>query len=1372
MSLRFLFGPVPPNFPAGNLRPEREAGRCVTFSWSSGQDLTLREGETWESLCSRLPEGWRPDFVALYLPYARVPGCLWNAPLPLVGLAADGQLQAHLYRWRLPDCDLVLTDRAGARVAARAFRASGLVGLPKIWTANLFGLDPAFLEGPSPEGPRDIDLCFCGNLHDAIQRERLPWLGRLARLGRRWNVRIATGIFGDDYRRLLARSRVVFNRSVRGEANLRVFQALAAGAVLFQEADNREVASLLRSGEEYVAYTEDNLETLLELFLKEEPLRARVAAAGRARVAEFTFPALWNLVLASLEDAWPPLRRRARRRSRDPRPAPLPARVWEACGSSDPPDAALPADLAAAVLDEPNNGVLHNGLGLAAVLESRAQGLSAEQAASRSLGYFQRACQADPGDPFGATNFALALAAAGQTREAADAARAALRALDARERHGVAGLEDPPFPPAYDLFRVEWERALWTNAGNHAAEARTKAMLLRWRLHMLLATLTGDLAHYAEAAIARPDLPATRAALGCALARAGRIAEAVPHLRAAVEGNPFDRDAARALFAALGQAGDVPAQRRFGREQRLLARAAPEAVPAEDWFTKAPPVGDELASVLILCCNELEYTRQCLESVLLHTRAPYELVLVDNGSTDGTPAFLEEFRARMQDVDPGVRVAVIRNDRNVGFPAGCNQALAEAQGDYLVFLNNDTVVTAGWLDGLVAWSLHEYPSNGLVGAVTNAAPVPQLVRPGYADLVDLPAFAAARRQRFAGQFIESPRVTGFCLLTRRDVLEQAGSFDEGYGLGFFDDDDLCVRVRRAGFRLRVALDVYVHHYGSRTFKALGVNCEDQLHDNYARFQAKWGEAESRHYRMPPRNGSVPDAASVPCVPAAIGSANGTVGPEAPGSRAAEAPADPCLVVSTAGTPLASLCMMVRNEEANLAACLSSVAGLFGDVVVVDTGSTDRTKAIAREHGARVFDFPWVDSFAAARNEGLRHARGRYIFWLDADDRLDAANRQKLAALLGTLDGANVAYVMKCLCLPDPESRTATAVDHVRLFRAHPQLRWLYRVHEQILGGLRQLGTEIRPADVVIQHTGYLDPALRRRKRERDLRLLELERKEQPDDPFILFNLGSIYQEMGRPAEALACLEESLRRSDRRDSIVRKLYALIAQCQRHVGRPGEALTTCTSGRLYYPEDVEILFQEGLARQAVGDEAGEEACWKQALGSRDRPLFGSMDTGLRGYKARHNLAVLYTKQNRLREAEEQWRQAFAERPDFFPAALGLADLFQRQGRFADLERLAAEVEARPGGEAPAALLRAHGLLGCRQYAGARQVLDAALLRHPDDLPLWVVLSHALLQEGRDPIGAEAALRRILELAPDHAEARHNLAVLQGQRRRLAS
>src|SRR5438094_930042 len=98
----------------------------------------------------------------------------------------------------------------------------------------------------------------------------------------------------------------------------------------------------------------------------------------------------------------------------------------------------------------------------------------------------------------------------------------------------------------------------------------------------------------------------------------------------------------------------------------------------------------------------------------------------------------------------------------------------------------------------------------------------------------------------------------------------------------------------------------------------------------------------------------------------------------------------------------SLTMIVKNEEANLPDCLASASGLFDEIIIVDTGSSDRTKAVAAQFRAKVFDFPWIDDFAAARNEALRHATGDWVFWLDADDRIAGSEKPKLRALFASL----------------------------------------------------------------------------------------------------------------------------------------------------------------------------------------------------------------------------------------------------------------------------------------------------------------------------------------------------------------------------------
>jgi len=622
------------------------------------------------------------------------------------------------------------------------------------------------------------------------------------------------------------------------------------------------------------------------------------------------------------------------------------------------------------------------------------------------------------------------------------------------------------------------------------------------------------------------------------------------------------------------------------------------------------PADGAVASIIIPCWNQLEFTRFCLAALVRHTRPPWELIVIDSGSTDGTGIYL----AGVQDVAP-VPVTVVSNAQNLGFPTAINQGLKAARGDYLVLLNNDAVVTDGWLNQLIA--LAEMNSDvttkhtkdtkgenqrgdrermriGLTGPMSNYASPPQLVENvPYANLEEMHAFARRWREEHRGQWFTAGKLSGFCLLMKRAVYEAIGGLDEQFGLGLFDDDDLAERARRAGFELAVAHDLFVHHFGSRTFTGAGIDANKLLSENGRKFAEKWGIGVGNG-RAVPLEPWVESSRSQPRMNTDLHgweSARKTDQQETCSSTAPKGfrkPfADPCSISvssvaqeSSTGKATTSLTMIVRDEERNLPTCLASIRNLFDEIVVVDTGSTDRTREIAREFGARVFDFVWVDDFAAARNAALARATGDYAFWLDADDVLDPPQRVKLQELLdGLRPGDEAAYVVRCKCDPGPNGDGGqTVVDHIRLFPVREGVRWTYAVHEQILPSLRRVNIPVRWTDVTVRHTGYTDPALRERKLQRDCKILESELAERPDDPFVLFNLGSIAVERQDWPTALGHLQRSLRGSAPTDSIVRKLYALIA-LPTDARRPASGIERVFRGPTARPRRRRDLFPQG-------------------------------------------------------------------------------------------------------------------------------------------------------------------------------------------------
>lgn len=222
--------------------------------------------------------------------------------------------------------------------------------------------------------------------------------------------------------------------------------------------------------------------------------------------------------------------------------------------------------------------------------------------------------------------------------------------------------------------------------------------------------------------------------------------------------------------------------------------------------------------------------------------------------------------------------------------------------------------------------------------------------------------------------------------------------------------------------------------------------------------------------------------------------------------------------ATPARPRVSLCMIVRDEEANLRAAVEPLTALVDEIIIVDTGSVDGTVAVAEALGAQVVHFPWCDDFAAARNVGLARATGEWIVWLDADDRVPERTLPALAsALLEPADHA----VQWCI---ESQSGAHEPVRFLQLrqFPRRGDVTWRGRIHEEVTSAVRAAGVAItnEPA-VVVVHTGYRDPATLHRKHERNLRLLELEVAERPDSATVRHHLAQMYRLLGRVPEAKA-----------------------------------------------------------------------------------------------------------------------------------------------------------------------------------------------------------------------------------------------------------
>jgi GT2 family glycosyltransferase len=255
--------------------------------------------------------------------------------------------------------------------------------------------------------------------------------------------------------------------------------------------------------------------------------------------------------------------------------------------------------------------------------------------------------------------------------------------------------------------------------------------------------------------------------------------------------------------------------------------AAAERVPQDQLVSIATPAG--LASILMPCCGQLEYSKLCLPALLKHTRQPFELIFLDIGSLDGTSEYLAGFAAGA----PHLRVEVVRTATDLGIAQAVEDALKLARGEYLALVNNDTLITDAWLTQLVGLAKLA-PSIGLVGPMSNYAAPPQLVEhvpyrigpkkgseadgpSGLLDVAAVDSFARQWRAEHRAQWQEAERLGGFCLLVKREVLKRIGHLREAGDLSLFDTDLLGAKARQAGYTLAVCKDLFVHHFGTRTF---------------------------------------------------------------------------------------------------------------------------------------------------------------------------------------------------------------------------------------------------------------------------------------------------------------------------------------------------------------------------------------------------------------------------------------------------------------------------------------------------------------------------------------------------------------------------
>jgi GT2 family glycosyltransferase/tetratricopeptide (TPR) repeat protein len=542
-----------------------------------------------------------------------------------------------------------------------------------------------------------------------------------------------------------------------------------------------------------------------------------------------------------------------------------------------------------------------------------------------------------------------------------------------------------------------------------------------------------------------------------------------------------------------------------------------------------------LISIIIPTFNQIDVTKQCLESIEAFTPEEHEIIFVDNGSTDGTWQWIrmEMFK------HPNYKL--IKNETNLGFPVAVNQGAKVAQGEYLCFLNNDTVVSKEWLKGLKE-CLDSFTDVAIVGPRTNYVSGPQAVTDttGYDTLLKYVSYAENFRKAYKGLYWPFWRIA-FCQFMRRDVFEKLGGWDERFSPGNWEDDDLCLRACLAGYRNMICSDVFIHHHGSLTCRTMDFG--NLLETNKKKFDEKWKSENT-----------------------------------------------------------ISAVLIVKNEEKNIGDCLVNLSWQVDEIIVVDTGSTDKTKEIAsRVPNVKIYDFEWCDDFSAARNFANSKATQDWILSVDADEVITGLDKLELrpyhAYRITTRTYSNDTLLANCQDnageYREREQGTRWFPStKIRLWPRDSRIAFEYPVHEIVENSVYFLGMQVVDCnEIVVHHYGRMDANYETEHGEQYYALIQKQMESGKNDTRSLEQLALAAQGLKKWADARKFWLELLKIDPTSNMAMFNLGHCYAEDQKWT----EALECSRKALLVEPDNRDILMNVAACEAMVGDyELAKKIC----------------------------------------------------------------------------------------------------------------------------------------------------------------------------------
>ena len=451
-----------------------------------------------------------------------------------------------------------------------------------------------------------------------------------------------------------------------------------------------------------------------------------------------------------------------------------------------------------------------------------------------------------------------------------------------------------------------------------------------------------------------------------------------------------------------------------------------------------------MTSIIILTKDNLKYSKDCIESIFEYTsqvKTPFEIIVVDNGSKDGTVAYLKSLETVGQ-------IKAIYNPENLGFPKGVNQGVAIAKGEYLCLLNNDTVMTAGWLESLIR-CIKSDPTLAATGPYSSYSSGHQMspIKCDYTGNEQLQKFAARYSQ--VEKYVDF--LVFFCCLIKKSVWSEIGGLDEAFSPGNWEDNFFCWQAIQKGYKLKVCGNAFIHHYVHTSW-----NTKDPK--KRAEFNALLARNQKLFLRKIGQYKTI------------------------------------------------ALCMIVSDKEnpLTLKRCIDSVIDCVDEICIVFNYRGLFYKTSLEKEILKTYNCPeawpnivkrevvkWKDNFSWLRNLSIDMAQSDFILWLDCDDIFhNALGIRQLIQQNPEVDA------FRCKITSHTEIKTAEIIFHNRLFKNKPGYKFVNRVHEDIAISLKECSAKIIMTSLEIHHYGYTHPKVWRAKNKRNYQLLMMDYKEK------------------------------------------------------------------------------------------------------------------------------------------------------------------------------------------------------------------------------------------------------------------------------------